>query len=837
MARDLFQDRRWVSGLIEEEGSKDNKEDESHGQADEVSEEDNPQSEEQKDVFDEDEKDLFNKLMKKIQDAGDLEKDLESDFESFEQRVESVIDSVDRIENLERSSIEDLVYKQVGTVEEETAGTSSEDDSTREKIDKPPEPGVEKEGTEEEGDTEIEKAPTPYDSPVDGMPGQVYLPADKPYEEVKKGEVKFDYKGEFLDAYGTEVETILGKMLKLITIKIDKNELENAKNLFMVSANIGGGSRIFQNEFIPIADILDIKVPEDRFMRDGKSVRPTSIDDYDETEVLDPDLAEEIGVLQKKASSALKQLDSLINSSELSSEEIKKMKLQFVKSMELYREKRFHKAYEVALETLESIKNKVADGIDTRIQSDLYKTRELLEDYSKKEGSKDTKKVEELNTTLDRAMKAYLTNEFEKATLLTKKVMNTILDIRGEGGGELKKKADDLKKELRELKELNLPTREIDHMMEAVRSAENFIDRRDNKNAEKIFARIKDSIEELREKSNKYVSAKELEIKLNNRMERLDISGPELESLRKKFDFVGKYFKEERYDDILVVGKEIENEIDRLEEFVKDTESKEILEELKDLMGRVEEFEDADLYKRTYEGIVEAGKKGDIAYLKSMGRELIETLTGKYKTVGVIRARRIARSVVEGRMLMTKLQSLSIDTTKFDRDLRKSRSHLKEGNFAKGLELMEDINDRMKKTYADKMEYIRDFTNIYRDSLEVLMDRHKDEPIVYFIKKKQVPILRKLAELGNFNKALEHYRELESRFTDVIISEDKKDSVESELNDIKFEIYKRKEEGMDITEPLSIYTQAQKRYNEGQVVPAEFLIEVSRRYCETFMPT
>ena len=116
------------------------------------------------------------------------------------------------------------------------------------------------------------------------------------------------------------------------------------------------------------------------------------------------------------------------------------------------------------------------------------------------------------------------------------------------------------------------------------------------------------------------------------------------------------------------------------------------------------------------------------------------------------------------------------------------------------------------------------------------MDRHKDEPVVYHIKSREVPILRKMTEFGNFQKALDNYKEIEARLSDVVTNEDKRDSVESELNDIKFEIYKRKEEGLDISEPLSLYTLAQKRYGEGNVVPAEYLIEVSKRYCEAFMP-
>ncbi|MGA1819833.1 MAG: hypothetical protein ACMUHU_02370 [Thermoplasmatota archaeon] len=829
--------------MTEEEGSKEKKEVGTEEPEGGPSEGSAPQDEERIEVFDEDEKELFEKLMKKIQDAGDLEKELDSDFESFEERVGSVVDSVDRIEKIERSAIEDLAYKQDDDRKEEVPDEeiTPETEETREKETvpaekEPVEPAPSEIGEPTPGEEEEDLPPGQIPAPGGSEIGQVYLPAESPYEQIKKGEIKFDYKGDFLDAYGSEVDTILKKMLKLVMIKIEKEEMDKARNLFLVSASIGGGSSLFQKEFIPLADILDIEVPDDRYVRDGKAVRPTSIDGTEETKVLDPDLADEIGILQKKAASALKQLESLITSSNIEDNELKRIKVQHVRSMDLYKEKRFHKSYEVALEALEVIKNLMADSIDNRIQTDLYQTKEMLEEFSKKEGAKDQETVEELRTTLDRAMKAYLTNEFERATLLTKKVLNTILDARGDKGGPLRKTAEDLKRELRQLKELNLPSLEFDHMMEAIHSAETFIDRRDVQNAEKIFDRIKGSIEELRERSRKYVTAREMEIKLVNRIERLDLKGPEIDTVNKKFDYIKKYFKEERYDDILVVGQEIEHELDHFEEVERDSDTRKLLDELEGLMGGVDELEDPDQFRRSYEIVIEASRSGDMNKFRTEGQELLEKLTSKLKTAGVDRTRHIARSVVEGRLMTAKLQALNIETTDHDRKLRKARTLLKEGKFQEGLSLMEETNNEMKKSYLDKMEYIRDFINVYRDSLEVVMDRHKDEPIVYYIRRKQVPVLRKLAELGSFHKALEHYRGIESKLTDVITTEEKKENVGTELNDIKFEIYKRKEEGVDISEPLSLYTQAQKWYNEGQVVSAEFLIEVSRRYCDTFIP-
>ncbi|MBN1390879.1 MAG: hypothetical protein JXA22_09600 [Candidatus Thermoplasmatota archaeon] len=777
-------------------------------------------------AFDEDEKDLFEKLMKKIVDAGDLEKELDNDLESFEERVGSVVDSVDRIEKFEKASIESLIYKH----DEEEIDIGQTTEGPEKKVSR----------TDRKKGPVVKPTPVPEGEkvfPIKEDPGfgHIYLPTDSPYDQIKKGEIGFDHKGEFLDTYGTEVISVLQNIFKLIKLKIEKEDLDKARELFMLSASIGGGSDYFQSDFVPLADILDVELPLDHLKKEKTEANVPSIDEKDETEVLEPELVGEIESLQKKASSAIKQLEKLIETSDLIDDELKRIKVQHLRSVDLYREKRFHKSYGLALEALGTLKNHIADGIDNRLQNDLYRTKEMLEDYSREGGASDPDNIEELRTTLDRAMKAYLTNEFEKATLLAKKVMNTILDSKGDTSEPLRKEVEELKKELNSLKELNIPIPEINLMIDAIRSVEHLLDRHDLQNAERTFLRIKDLTRETREKSQKFISARELNIKLNNRMERLRSSGFDLSHLKKKIDFVHQYFKEERYDDILVIGLEIEHELDVIEDNQRENISKNILESLEEVMVRVVELDDPDTYKNAYDELMETANNGDIQYLRTKGQELIDTIKGKLRTVKVERAKRITSSVVEGRILSGKLRSFKIDTTDHDRNLRKARTLIREGKHQEGIDLMESTIDLMKKISMEKVEYFKEFMNIYRDSLEVVMDRHKEEPRVYYIKRKQIPILRKMEELGNYHNALEHYRTLESRFADVITTEDKKESVENDLNKVKFEIYKKKEEGMDISEPLSLYTLAQKRYGEGQVVPAEFLIEVGRRYCETFM--
>jgi hypothetical protein len=840
-----------VCGLIEEEASKEPVENGAVTETEEASDESKEQTDKDQELkkedavmkdkdigdsplkeeggdFDEDEKELFEKLMQKIQDVGDLDKELDSDFSLFEERVESVVDSIDRIENIERSSVEDLIYKHIETEEDlET------DQEPTEKILE--EPISEKEG-QVIGETEDEVSPAPQDAIIDQ--GQIYIPPESPYDSIKMGEITLDYKGDFLGAYGNEVEIVLKKMYKLISLQIKKGEFERARDLFMVSANLGGRASLFQEKFLPLAETLEIEIPEDKFIKDDEDAKPRiiSIDDVHETQVLDPELADEINILQKKATSAIKQLDALIESSSLSKDEFVRIKEHFLRASEYYRDKMFHKAYEIALEALEIIKNQVQDNIDNQLQSDLYRTREMLEEFTSGKDSKKPEMAEEMKTTLDRAMKAYLTNEFEKANLLTKKVMNTLLDLTGESGGPLKEKAESLRKELREIKEMNIPFQDVEDLEKALKSAEIFIDRRDTANAEKIFERIEGSITEIRDKGGKYIAAKELEIKINNKVERLLSGDIDLNIVSKKLDFIHAYFKDERYDDVLVIGEEIIHDLEDLEKMNKETESKDILDKLESLMSKVELLQDPKKYKKAYREVIKAYEENNLVIFKASGEGLITELTQKLKTVGVIRARDIAGRIIESKLMISKLNIMNVDTAEFERKTRKAKNLLKEGEFKKGLQILIKVIGEMKKEYSQHSEYLKDYTNIYRDSLEVVMDRHKDEPVVYHIKSKDVPILRKMTEMGNFQKALANYKDIESRLSDVMTNEDKKDSVESELNDIKFEIYKRKEEGLDISEPLSLYTLAQKRYGEGNVVPAEYLIEVSRRYCEAFMP-
>jgi hypothetical protein len=459
----------------------------------------------------------------------------------------------------------------------------------------------------------------------------------------------------------------------------------------------------------------------------------------------------------------------------------------------------------------------------------------MLEDFSQN-ADEDKETIEKLRSTMDRAMKAYLTNEFEKADLLAKRVMDKILESTEPDGGPLQEKLLELKKSIKVLRDMNIPSRELEHIQDVLRSAETLLERRDKTNAERILVTIEDSINEAREKGEKYITAKEMEIKISNRIQRLRSTGHDVENARKKLGYLTNYLKDERFDDAMVIGQEIETDLETIERIKREMDSKEIFDRLEELIENADDLDDPKKLKEKYEKVSKAYHEGDFNFVKTEGKNLAELLSRKTRTIGIDRAKRIASAAVETRLLSLKLRGMQIDTTEWDRRARKARNLLKQGNHKEGISQLEQVASEMKEKQLDQMEFLKNYINIYRDSLEVLMDRHREEAVMYHLKRKYVPLLRKMAEVGKYQNTLDNYRDLVKKLKDVVVPEDKKETVESDLNDVKFEIYKRKEQGLDISEPLSLYTMAQKRWGKGDVVPAEYLIEVSKRYCDTFMP-
>lgn len=807
---------------MNEEEEKINSTDEERSKEEESVPDQPPEENIEEDSFDEDEKALFEKLLKKLEDADELGKELDSDLGDFSDRVENVMDSVERIEKMERLSLEGLVYKDEQE-KEEAVGPEGE-------------PPTEAPPETIDQETSVETDEITVQPPVEKT--HIYIPTESPYADIKEGRVEIsDDEEEPSGVYGSDVDSVLQKLARLIEIKIKKQDLEAGKILFNMAVNIGANSDFFRENFINLAEQLGMDTPKEDIIKEVEEAekRGLGIDINEETTVLDPELAGEISLLQKKAANAIQHLDRLIENTVLTQEDFKSVKESYLRASEDFRNKMFHKSYKTALEALETIKNQVQDNIDNRIQENLYKAKEMYEDLSKDEGI-EQEKIEELKLTFDRAMKAYLTNEFEKANLLAKRVINSILDLTETEGEPMREKVEELKKRIRKLQELKIHEDEVQELNTTLRKAEDLIDRRDSENATKLLSRIDELVEEAAKKGEVYSSAKEMEIRLTNKVDRLKDSGYDLDSIRKKLGFLQNYLNNERYEDVLKLGGQIEEEIGSLEIVKIETETNRIMGELEEIIVKVDDLENPSAFKNEYSKIKVAFQNKEHESVIELGTKLIDDIRIKLKTRIVTKGRKLAKAVIESKVNLMKLRSINTDISGYERDIRKAKNHIKEGRGTKGIEELEKINMNMKDIYKKNVSFMKDYLNIYRDSLEVLMDRHKEEPVMYYIRSRHVPLIRKMAELGRYQKALETYKDLESHFTELSISDDKKEDIESDLTEVKFEIYKRKEEGKYISEPLSLYTLAQKRFSEGNPVPTEYLVEVSKRFCETFMP-
>ncbi len=741
---------------------------------------------------DDEEQDLLDALMKKIESTGVLEEEVESHFSDFSERVDGVMDSIDRIEKIERSKMEKLLFH---------------DD------------------VEDGGDLEDDDMRGGFDSIED----HIYLQTESPYNEVSEGGIHPDIEADLMGHYAGEAENILINLKKLIEIKLNKGEEEAAMDLFKMAMSMGSLSDLMKKEFSPIMSRLGISAPIE------KEIPEISFEDT-ETKVLDPDLAGGIDLLQKKAKNSLEKLNSLIESADLSQEEFNTVKDRCLEAMELFKEKRFHKAHQVALEGLKTIKIQAQDDLENRIQNTLYKAKEMVEDLEKSDKIDTPSIIDDLKKDIDNAMKAFLTNEYEKANLLSKKVMNVIIDLTEPDSIMIKERAKDIKHELERLMEKNILQDDINELISILESAEQLIKRRDNTSAGKVLEQITSSLDDVKRRVESYSEAKEIEIRLSNRVKRLEGSEHDLTDAKKKLTFLKGYIKNGRFEDVLVIGEDLEKELSSLEHVKNEIEVKSLIEEIEGLMVHANELEDHEVFQSTFESIKTAYGSGDHEKVKEDGAVLLKELRSKAKTLSVERSRRIVNGMIEIRILLLRMKNLNLGTMDIERRVRKAKNLLKEEARSEGLKQLDKIVHDMRKMVRENQDFMKTFTSIHRDSLEAVMDRHRDQPIIFHIRNKYIPLLRKMEELGRYRKAMDSYRNLTDKFSGLILPEDRKGLVETELTECKFEIYKRKEQGMDITEPLTMYTKAQKSFSSGDIVPAEYLVEISRRYCEEFLP-
>jgi hypothetical protein len=318
-------------------------------------------------------------------------------------------------------------------------------------------------------------------------------------------------------------------------------------------------------------------------------------------------------------------------------------------------------------------------------------------------------------------------------------------------------------------------------------------------------------------------------------MERLRESDFDIKDITRKLEFLNKMFDEGRFEDVVTLGSDIETSMENLEITSREKEAKELFDQLEGLMIIVEEMDKPALLKESFQNIRTKYDSGDLEYVLRQGCELLKDLKRGQKTLSLTRAKRIANSIIDARLHISQLRALNIDTIDLEKQVRKAKNLIKEENYLEGVRLLDRVNEEMHNRISDDRNYLRDYVDVYRDALEAVLDRYRKEPAVFMIRKRKIPLLRKFTELGKFRRALEMYRGLEKNFSGILTRDEKKTDLETQLTEYKFELYKRKDLGQDISEPLSLYTTAQKRFKADRIIPAEYLVETSRRYCDAFL--
>jgi len=206
------------------------------------------------DLLDDEEKDLLEQLMERVESAGILDDELSTDLTSLSERGDEVMDSVAMIENIEKSQMEKAIFQKEG---EETE--------------------------EEKVEPEVEQIPE-AETIVGMEESQIYIVSDNPYEEVADGHYHPDEEADLISYYGSEAADILKNIYKLINIKLSKEEIDEATNLFELAKSIGGNSAEFKRMFNTVMKKLGYEptIP-------GMEGEPEL--EEKETQVLDPDLA------------------------------------------------------------------------------------------------------------------------------------------------------------------------------------------------------------------------------------------------------------------------------------------------------------------------------------------------------------------------------------------------------------------------------------------------------------------------------------------------------------------------------------------------------------------
>ena len=761
-----------------------------------------------------DDLDLLMELKEKINGAKTvLEEDLDDEFDSMEKRVTEVVDSIDRIESMDSPRPDDILYKDTGESEEE----------------EPPSPEKEVESEKEMGGL-----PEKYGNEADyekDTEDQLAITGESPYFEMKRilESTTTDIMEEA--TYSVNVEELVSSMIKLSEIKMEKGKTEDAVELLQMSYAMNPEEEIREK-----LDSLGVKYRDDTSSEEQEITPVEKTEETrDKTRVLAPELEAEISSLEKKASSSLNQAERLMKSNPVPRDRFDDLSNRIMDSRKLFNEKRFHRSHEISLGIISELREMIRENLDQQTQGNIDRSREMLENIKTGDFDIPEEILEKINSDFDKAVKSYLTDDFEKANLLSKKVISKILEFSEPEGVELRKEISRIKEELRDVSDSTLLENPIDELKNLLETAEDLIEKRDYKGAERVVNRSKENLNDIKTRKQLYFTAKEIQIKLNNKIERFEEIDSDISDIKKKLDYLNKMFDEERYEDVITLGGDIETSIEGLEMSRKEKEAKKIKDELSKIMVYVEEMDSPSVIKERYNSIQTRYDSGDIDHFLKEGDKLLRELKNRMKTLSMTRGRRIASGIIDARMYISKLRSMNVDTIEFERRTRKAKNLIKEDNFIEGIRQLDRVNTEMHDRISEDTKYLKDYVDIHRDALSAILDRYRNEPSAYIIRKRKIPLLRKLSDLGKYRKALEMYRGLESSFSDILTKHNVRSEVETQLTECKFELYKRKDQGYDITEPLNLYTQAQDRLGNEKIISAEYLIEISRRYCDVFL--
>ena len=773
------------------------------------------------------EEDMLKELMAKVKSAqAELDDDLGGGLEDLRKRVGGVVDTIERLENLNETPPEEGVEKPEG----DDALTSGEIPPEGEKPDDDtPRKGPDVEGLQEAQQEGVEEEPTPEAAISDAVPmGHFEFPTESPYESMKLSAEQDEggFEGEADLAYGSvDLDPITDNLIALIRMRRNDGDLQEAMELLEMASELSPNDQRISEEMKILEAVLESQV----------DISIISGDDITKTTVLAEELTETISQLEESASSAISQLERLLDTTDRAREDVIAVEDKLKDSVVSFKEKRFHNAQKLAKEGMERIKEIIQEAMDASTQENIDIARDLMAELESSRKSEDLELFSSLEETFKEGVKAFLSEEFERSNLLSREVIRKILDHRDPEAGEIKEQILSYRRDLSAQKDLTFLEDEIRDIESVLNVAEKMVKRRRYSDAKKLLVRIEGTVGEVQAKRELFLKAKEMRIKITNRFERLEGIDDSIKGYQKKVKYINLLFDKERFEDLISLGKDIEEAFDNVEETKQKDDADSLMRSLDEVMKKAEELYEGLEYIGRYGQIKSRYERGEYSSILQEGRALLNEMNIKLKTQFLERAQRVSSMIIEYRLLSSKLEAMGSDPGDLSDELKKARNMIKGERYVEGIKLMEDVLSRMGDMAVKRGEFLEVFLSIHHDSLEAIMDRYRDEPQMFLIRKKRVPFIKKLTDMGRYSKALDLYHELGSNFPKILTKGDMRTRIEKDMNELKFDIYTRKDEGLDITQPLSFYKTAQKSFSDGSLIEAEYLTILSRKYMDNLM--